>query len=81
MKITGNKARTFLRLNSFLLVDTANGEPVRGPLTFEDIMREIWEGICNSEDLCFSELNELNLENDESIFGYDLSEAMCRKRV
>ena len=81
MKNTGGEARTVLRRNSSLLVDTANGEPVSGPLTFEDIARDIWEGMCDGEDLCVGELSGLNLKDNEGIFGYDLSEAMCRRRV
>jgi hypothetical protein len=81
MKNTGGEARTVLRKNSSLIVDTANGEPVSGPLTFGDIARDIWERMCDGEDLCVSELSGLNLEDDNGIFGYDLSEAIHQRRV
>ena len=81
MKNTGGEARTVLRRNSSLLVDTANGEPVSGPLTFEDIARDIWEGMCDGGDLCVDELSGLNLKDDEGIFGYDPSKAVRRRRV
>jgi hypothetical protein len=81
MKNTGIEARNVLRQNSSLQVDTANGEPVSGPLIFEDIVRDIWERMCDGEDLCVSALSGLNLEDDEGIFGYDQSEAMYQRRV
>lgn len=80
-KNTGSAARTFLRRNSFLVVHTADGEPVHEPPTFEDIVRNIWEGMCDGEDLCFSELSGSNIEDKDGIFGYDLCEAMCQRRV
>ena len=78
---TGSSARTVLRQNSPLLVDTATGEPVSEPLTFKDITRNIWEKMCNGEDLCVNGQSGSNLNDDEYIFGYNLSEAMYQKRV
>ena len=81
MKNTGSEARTVLRQNSTLLVDTADGQPVNESLTFGDIVRDIWEGMCDGEDLRVDERSGLNFEDSQGIFGYDLSEAMYQKRV
>jgi len=81
MKSTGSEAQTILRRNRSLLVDTADGQPICEQLTFEKIARVIWEGMCDGEDLCTSDLSGLNFQDDGGVFGYDLSEAMYQKRV
>jgi hypothetical protein len=81
MKNSGVEARTVLRRNSSLLVDTAKSEPVNEPLTFQAIARGIWERMCDGEDLCINDLSGLNRDDVEGILGYDRSEAMLQKRV
>jgi hypothetical protein len=81
MKNTGSEACNVLRRNSILLVATADDQPISESLTFESIVRDIWEGMCDGEDLCVDERSGLNFQDSQGIFGYDLSEAMYQRRV
>ena len=79
MKDTGSEAQSLLRRNSSLMVDRADGVSISGQLKFEDIARDIWEKMCDGEDLCVDECSGRNREDDQAIFGYDLSEAMSQR--
>jgi ankyrin repeat protein len=79
MKNTGSEAQAVLRKNSSLIICEAGGENINQKLSFRNIVRDIWEKMCDGEDLCISKLSGLNYADDEGIFGYDLSEAVSRR--
>jgi hypothetical protein len=79
-KNTAEEARKVLSQNSPLVVDTAEGCPIAARMTFETLVRDIWEEMCDGEDLCIDGTTGLNREDSQGIFGYDLSEATSGTR-
>ncbi|KAF2018584.1 hypothetical protein BU24DRAFT_100211 [Aaosphaeria arxii CBS 175.79] len=77
---TAEEAENILRQNGPLIADTVKGFKVNEPMTFEALVRDIWEKMCDGEDLCIDEMTGLNRHDDRGIFGYDLSEATSGTR-
>lgn len=72
-------AEMVLRRNRSLLIHMASGEYVPEGHSFESLVRDIWEGMCDGEDLCIDPNTGVNRDVKESILGYDLSEVMCHR--
>lgn len=71
---------TALRQSQMLLVDEADGDTVNDQISFEDIVKQMWVEMSIGDDLSFSSVSGNKLEMKESIFGYDLNEAVCGTR-
>ena len=73
-----------LRQNRRLLVEAADGLIMDGTdndIFFEDIVRDIWLGMSEGEDVCSSEITGRKYEPAHSLLGYDLQEAICGPRI
>jgi len=79
--ISTSEAERVLRQNGPFLVDIADGVIVDEAITFNSIVRRIWEGMSSGEDVCSSELTGRRLEAKDVLFGYDLSEAICSRKI
>ncbi|MCJ1349839.1 hypothetical protein MMC31_008081 [Peltigera leucophlebia] len=77
---TTSGSESALRQSQMLLVDKAAGFDVNDEISFGDIVKQMWLEMADGEDICISSTTGSKHNMNESIFGYDLNEAICGTR-